>query len=95
MPVISPTFLVCPNPFRSSTTIWINQESDTNIEVTIFNTAGRLIRTISPEEDRDDNIYPVAWDGIDENGSLITHGIYFIRSRIGNTCQTVPVVFMR
>lgn len=95
IPDIPPTFLVSPNPFRSSTTIWINLESDMNMKVTIFNTAGRLIRTISQEGCIDNDIFQVVWDGTDENGSYITPGIYLIRSQMGSTCQTIPVVFMR
>ncbi|MBC8526508.1 MAG: CapA family protein [Candidatus Cloacimonetes bacterium] len=72
-----------PNPFNSSTTISFHlaTKSHEEIQIRIYNIKGQLVRTfrIPNPESRIPNI---VWDGKDENGNIVSSGIYFYQFRL-------------
>jgi hypothetical protein len=77
-----PDFHIAPNPFVS--TIMFQTDYKTNSIITIYNTAGKLIKTLSKP--------PLIWNGQDEKGNKIPEGIYFVNAKIGNQIITKKIV---
>ncbi len=72
-----------PNPFNGSTQIRFELGLPGEVEVSIFNTHGRLINIIkeffsSPGEKK------MRWDGTDRNSHPVSSGLYFYRLQISN-----------
>lgn len=68
-----------PNPFNPLTTIaFAVPEDRSHVRVTIFNAAGRLIRTLVDER-FDEGRYSAVWDGTTDNGNSAPSGVYFYR----------------
>ncbi len=74
-----------PNPFAEETRISytvIGEELD-NLDIKIYTTSGRLIRTApltseSPDENiLDLNYHELIWDGTDDDGNPVGNGVYF------------------
>jgi hypothetical protein len=66
-----------PNPFRggAGTTIHYSVSKPGNVEVRIFDVAGRLVNTIADQAKLGDNF--VVWDGKGSNGRSVASGVYF------------------
>jgi hypothetical protein len=65
-----------PNPFNESTTLKIELAKPSRLTVTIYNMNGQLVRTLLSQ------LYVQAkvqaqWNGINQNGALVSSGIYF------------------
>ncbi len=71
---------VVPNPFRSNSTLRFRIERAERVTVSVFDTAGRLVRTLLQ------GVVPagehrITWDGQDENGRFAASGVYLFRVR--------------
>ncbi len=75
-------FEITPNPFM--TTIMFQTDYKINSIITIYNTAGKLIKTLSKS--------PLIWNGQDEKGKIVSEGIYFVNAKIGNQIITKKIV---
>lgn len=73
-----------PNPFNPSTTIRY-QIPDDNVQVTIsiYNSAGQLIKTLINENHRAGE-FEVIWDGTNNSGVRVSSGLYIYQMRCGN-----------
>ncbi len=68
-----------PNPFNSHTQINYTLSEPAIVEVSIYNTLGKLVRTLPRDlavQDGDAYIGTSYWDGKDENGRELPSGIY-------------------
>ncbi len=84
-----------PNPFNPSTTIVFSLENAAEVELSIFNLAGRHITTLVNGM-QESGPHAIAWDGRDANGLLQASGVYFYRFRLANRfAQTRRMVFLR
>jgi hypothetical protein len=93
-----------PNPFIYETNFVFDHNQsgqDLDVKILIYNTAGKLIKTIktriNPEGYQSP---PIKWDGRDDNGATIGKGFYIYRvivqNESGNTGQdTSKLVFLR
>ncbi len=83
-----------PNPFNPSTTLRFRLSTPTTVLLAIYDLAGRQVRTLAvgklPEGD-----HAVRWDGRDENGALLSSGVYFGRLRAGKDMRTAKLVFVK
>uniref|UniRef100_A0A7C3UZG7 T9SS type A sorting domain-containing protein n=1 Tax=candidate division WOR-3 bacterium TaxID=2052148 RepID=A0A7C3UZG7_UNCW3 len=69
-----------PNPFSFQTIIKYQIPRRTFVSLSIYNTAGRLVRRLVNEEQKP-GTYIYRWDGKDEEGKNVSAGIYFYRLR--------------
>ena len=73
-----------PNPFNSQTTIKYDVPSlmvnIVPVEIYIYNTIGKLIRTID-EGDKSVGTHTVIWDGKNDDGESVSSGVYFYQLR--------------
>ena len=73
-----------PNPFNSQTTIKYDIPSlmvnIVPVEIYIYNTIGKLVRTID-EGDKSVGTHTVIWDGKNDDGENVSSGVYFYQLR--------------
>jgi len=67
-----------PNPFNPSTTIRFDIPKEARVKVVIYDIMGRQVRTLV-DEDLKPGVYKITWDGRNDNGEILSSGIYFYR----------------
>lgn len=83
-----------PNPFNSSTTISFQIPEKTFIRISVLNSLGQEIRSISSRE------FPpgkhiLNWDGKNFKGEIISSGIYFINFSAGEINKTLKAICLK
>jgi hypothetical protein len=83
-----------PNPFKSSTAIAFTMPREADVELHIYNLAGRLVRTVlhSP---LNAGRHQAIWDGNDDSGQQVSQGVYFMRLRAGTSEARRKIVLLR
>jgi hypothetical protein len=88
-----------PNPFNPETWIPYWLAEDANVTLTIYNTKGQLIRTISlghqaagRYESKSQAIY---WDGRNDLGERVVSGVYFYRLTAGDYTATRKLLILK
>ncbi len=69
-----------PNPFNPRTRIEFNLPKAGHLGLKIFNVRGELVRTLIDEE-REAGSDHIMWDGINDQGSGVSSGVYFYEAR--------------
>lgn len=84
-----------PNPFNPSTTIALSLDRDQNVQLEVFNVAGRLVRKLQSGI-LSAGRHEVTWNGRDEQGQQVASGIYFARVK-GNhgSTQSQPMMLVK
>ena len=79
-----------PNPFNNSTRIAyaISSGGNERVEIAIFNVAGRKVRTLVSGFQAAGR-YEVSWDAVDNYGSKVSPGVYFVSGTIAG--QKIPI----
>ncbi|MDQ7798340.1 MAG: Ig-like domain-containing protein [Candidatus Edwardsbacteria bacterium] len=67
-----------PNPFSQATVISYQTASGGPVNLSIYNVAGQLVRTLV-NENRGGGKYQAAWDGKDGTGKGLPNGVYLFR----------------
>jgi hypothetical protein len=83
-----------PNPFTNYTEIKFQIPSKTNVDLKIYNTGGRLIKTLV-SNGLNPGYYTITWHGNDEQGRVQSKGIYFIRLKTKDYDATKKMVLVR
>ncbi len=83
-----------PNPFNPSTTISFGVPQKSNVRLEVFNTLGRLVRTItnkyySPGQ------YAITWNGKDNFGKKVNSGIYIYRFSSNNFIDSKRMILLK
>ena len=73
-----------PNPFSNTTSFayQVSGSASQRVQIGIYNVAGRLIRELV-NESKAPGRYQTVWNGQDQGGASVTHGVYFIRAYVG------------
>jgi len=69
-----------PNPFGDGTTISYGLPSVSEVELSVFDVAGKKVRTLV-DGTQPAGRYSLVWDGSDGGGRRLANGIYFIRMK--------------
>ena len=73
-----------PNPFNNQTTIKYDiptmMVNMVDVEIHIYNTLGKLVKTID-EGDKSVGQYTTVWDGKNDDGDNVSSGVYFYQLR--------------
>jgi hypothetical protein len=82
-----------PNPFHNQVTIGFTAAGSGNVTVSIYDVAGRRLRTYTQRLSRDDS-GTVVWDGRDASGVHVSSGMYFcvFRTKQGTISQKIVLV---
>jgi ligand-binding sensor domain-containing protein len=65
-----------PNPFNPETVIEFSLDKTQHIKLSVYNTTGQLIKVIENTK-KSAGIHKAHWNGTDENGNLVSSGIYY------------------
>ncbi|HEX6790873.1 MAG TPA: S8 family serine peptidase [Candidatus Krumholzibacteria bacterium] len=77
-PTASGLVAIVPNPFNPSTTIHYSLSGAGNVEITVYDVAGRLVEVlVQGMQPAGPNA--VVWNGTDRRGSPMASGVYFVR----------------
>ena len=68
-----------PNPFNPSTTLTFTLSKAQAIELAIYDSRGRRVRTLLSGQ-RESGVNAVVWDGRDDEGRALVSGIYLARA---------------
>ena len=73
-----------PNPFTATTAIAyaINAGEGADVQIGVYNVAGRQVRSLVSGFQAAGR-YQVSWDGRSDDGTAVTHGVYFLRAFVG------------
>jgi subtilisin family serine protease len=83
-----------PNPFNPTTTISYSLANAGNVQISIFNQKGQLVRTLQ-EGQMPAGDHQVVWNGRDDNGASVASGIYYYRMQSGKYSSTRKMVMMK
>lgn len=86
-----------PNPFTHQVGISYGVPATlaaTAVSLTVFNTAGRLVRTLV-DAPQPNGTYTVTWDGSDRAGALVPGGVYFYQLSVGERQLAGRLLFTR
>jgi glucose/arabinose dehydrogenase len=97
-PIGAPTALTLsaagPNPFTEATHFDLSLARRTDVEVSVFTAAGRLVRHLH-QGPADEGTLPVSWNGRDARGTALPSGVYFIRAEADGIVSTRRVTLLR
>jgi hypothetical protein len=83
-----------PNPFNPTTTISYSVAKRSRVRLVIYDTDGRLVRTLVDEivsaGSRD-----VTWEGLDQNGLQVSSGVYFYRLETGKKVLAKKMILLK
>ena len=90
------TGLSClPNPFVEATWIAFELPAAAEVDLRVFDVAGRQVRTIEPGRRREAGAYRLLWDGRDSGGRPVASGVYFARFSSGSRRTVERIVRIR
>ena len=83
-----------PNPFNPITIIQYDIPEEGYIQLVIYDLLGRTVRTLVNKK-----VLPgyksIKWDGKNDNGSLVTSGVYFYMIQAGNFSKTKKMIILK
>ena len=83
-----------PNPFNPETWIPYHLAHDADVQVTIYDTKGAMVRQLDlghqPAEYYTAQTKAAYWDGRNESGESVASGVYFYQLRAGRSGLSVP-----
>jgi len=82
-----------PNPFNASVTISLNLPREGNLDLTIYDIAGRAVRRLFAGRGLGE--MRAIWDGADEKGVQVASGVYFYRMEFESRVYLSKVTLLR
>lgn len=83
-----------PNPFNSETRISYSLASRTPVQLRVFNVLGREVRTLVDQVEYAGS-RAVAWDGRDNEGRLVSSGVYLYELRPSGLRQVKRMLLLK
>lgn len=83
-----------PNPISSSATISYSISLSENVSLRVFDAEGRLIRTLANGQ-ISEGTHTLTWNARDENGNLVSDGIYFLCLLTEQEMKTMTIALAR
>ena len=82
-----------PNPFNPTTTIQYALPQAADVELTVYNVVGQVVRTLVAER-QSAGRYAVEWDATDDSGHSLSSGMYFYRLQAGGEFREVKKMLL-
>ncbi|MCC7431658.1 T9SS type A sorting domain-containing protein [bacterium] len=82
-----------PNPFNPTTKIEFSVEKTTQLELSVFNLKGQLVKTLFAGNVVGSKTFE--WNGTDFNGQLVSSGTYFYTLKSPEFSQTKKMTFVK
>jgi photosystem II stability/assembly factor-like uncharacterized protein len=83
-----------PNPFRTGTTIRFDLGRAVDVELAIFDSSGRRVRMLV-EGRRGPGAIEASWEGRDDQGRGVAHGVYFARLTANGITRMAKLTLIR
>ncbi len=83
-----------PNPFNPTTTLAYSLKSASNVNLAIYDVAGRRVRELVKER-RERGAYKIVWDGRNDNGVTVSSGVYFYKLVAGSFTDTKKMTILK
>ena len=84
-----------PNPFNPSTTLRFDLPCAANVELQIYDVAGRLIRHLITTEAYPAGRHQAEWRGRDDSGKHMSAGVYLARLRADGQDRIVRMLLLK
>ena len=96
IPIVTELIGNYPNPFNPTTIISfsLNTENTEGTEILIYNLKGQKIKQLEIRNLKS-VINEVIWNGRDENGKLVSSGIYFYKMKTGKYVSTKRMILLK
>jgi len=83
-----------PNPFNPTTTVEFNLTESEEVSIRIYDILGKEIKLLL-EGNLPAGEYSIQWFGKDDEGNILSGGIYFIQMTAGNYRQSIKSVLLK
>ncbi|MBU8922945.1 MAG: T9SS type A sorting domain-containing protein [Bacteroidales bacterium] len=83
-----------PNPFNPGTSIAFGLASVSRVKLSVYDTSGRLVRTLLDEE-RNAGNFVERWDGLNSRGVPVASGVYYFRLTAESFDKTRKMLLLR
>ena len=83
-----------PNPFNPTTTISYDLTKASEVSLTVYNMLGQKIKTLEMGQ-KSEGHHKVFWDGTNDEGKIVTNGIYFFTIKAGDFQQTNKMIMLK
>jgi hypothetical protein len=84
-----------PNPFNPSTTISFQLAAQEQVSLSVFDVAGRRIRSLVSGEVLGAGPHTAVWNGRNDQGSPVASGVYYYRLQAGTFSETKAMVLLK
>ncbi len=84
-----------PNPFNPKTTVRFQLPAAGAVSVVVYDAAGRVVRTLLADQEREAGEHDVWWDGSDDAGRETAAGIYFVKIEAGGDFAASKLVLLK
>ena len=83
-----------PNPFNLETNFSLSLPDELKVKFVIYNIAGQKVKTLINDY-MSAGTHILTWDGTNENGNVVSSGIYFYKVVAGNIVTTKKMILMK
>jgi len=83
-----------PNPFNATTQVAFELAERQRVSLQIFDLKGRLVRTLE-EGTFEPGRYERVWNGLDDAGSTVASGTYFVRMLAGDRAEYSKILLLK
>jgi len=83
-----------PNPFNPATTISYELSGTSDVELTIYDQLGKVVRTLVKGQQHA-NYYQIHWDGRNTVGKQVVSGVYVYRLKVDTNSQARKMMLLR
>ncbi len=92
---LAPAVFNHPNPFNPRTTLSYDVPREGRVDLSVYDAAGRRVRTLVAEGSHARGRFTVEWDGRDETGSQVAAGVYFARLSTAERAVSSKMVLLK
>ena len=83
-----------PNPFNSITSISFQLQAESSMSVTIYDFMGNVVKDLFSGIESS-GYKSINWDATNNNGDLVSTGMYFYRLRVGDASEVKRMMYLK
>lgn len=88
------TLTTYPNPFNPTTTIHYELATAQRVTLSVFDVSGRLVKSLESGM-KGEGPHDARWNGLDENGTAVASGVYYVRLAGSAETLTRKIVLLK
>ena len=83
-----------PNPFNSITSISFQLQAESSMSVTIYDFMGNVVKDLFSGIESS-GYKSINWDATNNNGDLVSSGMYFYRLQVGDGSEVKRMMYLK